>query len=196
MGRQAAAFTCAPTADAILAPSPGRSGRGRGRAACAGRCRGSPGRVPVYPPCRIPNRPRPPTSCPACGSRRRARPAGPGPVRPGPVVRLGVTGGVHQAGDVPGVAEHEGAVPTEQLGSAVAVLPCGQMVGDRTGDEGGHLDSDRARSGCRAPCKRFGLTSRLWAKMSRNCPCSAPGRFVPSAFQARMSNAGGLRPIR
>ncbi len=41
-----------------------------------------------------------------------------------------------------------------------------------------------------------GVTRGLRSKMSRNCPCSAPGTFVPSAFHDRMSNSGGSRPIR
>ena len=41
-----------------------------------------------------------------------------------------------------------------------------------------------------------GWASTLLANMSRNWPCSAAGRFVLSAFQARMSNGAGFLPIR
>jgi hypothetical protein len=40
-----------------------------------------------------------------------------------------------------------------------------------------------------------GRVSLLSRKISRNCSCSAAGRFVPSTLQARMSNAGGSSPI-
>jgi len=41
-----------------------------------------------------------------------------------------------------------------------------------------------------------GWHSVLCLKMSRNSPCSRAGRFVLSAFQARMSNTGSGSPIR
>src|SRR5882757_10908140 len=66
------------------------------------------------------------------GVRVRAR----GPAEP--VVRPGVARWVDQAGDVAGVAEHEGGVAADQLRGAVARLPRGQVVGDGAGDEGGH----------------------------------------------------------
>src|SRR5580700_3269012 len=39
-----------------------------------------------------------------------------------------------------------------------------------------------------------GRVRRLSRKISRNCPCSAPGRLVPSAFHAKISKAGGFSP--
>src|ERR1700745_4113344 len=53
-----------------------------------------------------------------------------------PVVRLGVTGRIDQAGDVPGVTEHKRALAAEQLGGPIAIRPGGEVVGDRTGHEG------------------------------------------------------------
>ena len=177
MRRQTAGFMCAPTADAILAPSLGRSGRGPGRAACACRCRVR----------RRPASPRPPRSItqsaqashqlPGCSVAAgepllRIRPG----LAAGPVVRLRVAGRVDQARDVPGVAEHERAVAAEQLGRPVAALPRREVVGDRAGDEGRHLDPRRGRPACRARDRPPGLASRLSSKMSRNCAVQRAGQ--------------------
>src|SRR5579864_5242179 len=58
----------------------------------------------------------------------------------GPVVRLGVVRRVHQTGDVPGITEHEGGRPAEQLRGPVTALPRCQMISDGSGDEGRQLD--------------------------------------------------------
>src|SRR6202022_1905619 len=56
------------------------------------------------------------------------------------VAGFGVAGRVDQAGDVPGVAQHECTGTGDELGGPIAAPPGGQMVGDPTRDIGGNTD--------------------------------------------------------
>jgi hypothetical protein len=92
-----------------------------------------------------PTRPMAPTSCPAVSRRWPATARGRLRLCRRSSMRLGIARRVHQAGDVPGVAEHEGRRPAEQLRGLVAALPRGQVVGDGSGDEGRHDDGPQVQ---------------------------------------------------
>jgi hypothetical protein len=53
---------------------------------------------------------------------------------PGEEVGLGIARRIDEAGDVPGVAEHNCAVASDELGRAVAALPRSEVVGQRARD--------------------------------------------------------------
>ena len=102
---------------------------------------------------------------------------------------------VDRGGDVPAVGQYEPDVATEHLGDAVSRRPGRDVVLGACHEVA--VDVDRGQiDGKPSMLLAPGLVSALVMAMSMKLRCSPAGILVASAFQYRMSNAGGVFPCR